>query len=318
MQIFNPIQIVSIAEPANQVLAGPTSGASAVPTFRAQVAADIPSTLNATTFSGLITGQANITLGLAGTASGVVTLVGTTSGTSTITGPATAGTVTNPIVFSNAIGIGSATAGTLSTTAGALQAGYSGAANHTHGDGTNARICPMTLYKGVSHAATGNVTAYATLLSTPGFSTGSTTLVANQQLVGSTIHIRAGGSITVSTTAMAINFGMKLNATSVWAGASTAAAVGTNANYWDFDGWIYCSAVGASGTATMKAWGIAKIYSSGVTTAGVVWPVFTSTVTSTASGPATTGTQVIDIGMFFGTTETSNTCTCLFCEMTLE
>src|SRR5208282_2183034 len=269
------------------------------------------------TASALITGKANIQLGVAGTTSGVITLEGSTSGASTITGPATAGTVTNPIVFSNAIGIGSATAGVVSTAAGALQAGYSGAASPFQGDGTNSRRIPMTLYTGVSHAATGNVTAYATLLRTPGFSTGSTTLVANQQTIGSIIHIRAGGSITVGV-AQTLNFGMKLNTASIWAGASATTAVGTNANYWEGDFWCYLSAVGAASTAVVKTWGIVKVMSSGTTTAGVVWPVFTSTVTSTAATVATTGTQLIDIGMFFGSTNSSNTCTCLYCEVILE
>jgi hypothetical protein len=335
MILDNTPQVIAIAESANTVLAGPTTGSANFPAFRALVSADIPANAaNTTGTSGGLTGTPaitvagvtcssvtnsgadsclSVTVGKTGTTSGVITLDGSTSGTSTITGPATAGTVTNPIVFSNAIGIGSATAGTLTTTAGALQAGYSGAANHIQGDGTNSRIIPMTLFKGFSFAATGNVTSYATLLSTAGFSNGSLTLVANQQLVGSTIHIKASGSITVSTTAMTLTFGCKLNATALWTGASTATSIPTTANYWELDIWIYCSAVGGSGTATMKSYGICKIY----TTAGTAWPIF-AVVNSVASGPATTGTQAIDIGMFFGTTETSNTCTCLYCEMTLE
>lgn len=57
----------------------------------------------AITASGLITGQANIQLGVAGTTSGVVTLEGSTSGACTITAPAIAGVITNPIVVSNRI-----------------------------------------------------------------------------------------------------------------------------------------------------------------------------------------------------------------------
>jgi hypothetical protein len=62
-------------------------------------------TNTAITASGLITGKANIQLGVSGTTSGVITLEGSTSGASTITGPAVAGTITNPIAFSNAISI---------------------------------------------------------------------------------------------------------------------------------------------------------------------------------------------------------------------
>lgn len=44
-----------------------------------------------------------LTVGLAGTSSGILSLAGSTSGAASITAPATAGTVTNPLVFSNAI-----------------------------------------------------------------------------------------------------------------------------------------------------------------------------------------------------------------------
>lgn len=42
---------------ANTIYAGPTSGGAAAPTFRAAVAADIPGTLGATTFTGTVTPQ---------------------------------------------------------------------------------------------------------------------------------------------------------------------------------------------------------------------------------------------------------------------
>lgn len=51
---------------ANTIFAGPTTGAAAAPTFRALVAADIPSTLGATAFSGAISassGNLSITAG---------------------------------------------------------------------------------------------------------------------------------------------------------------------------------------------------------------------------------------------------------------
>jgi hypothetical protein len=55
-----------------------------------------------------VTGQTGIVAGLAGTASGVLTLAGSTSGAATITAPAVAGTVTNPIAFSNSINLSGA------------------------------------------------------------------------------------------------------------------------------------------------------------------------------------------------------------------
>lgn len=53
--------------------------------------------------SGLITGQANIELGVIGTTAGQITLDGGTSGQAQITAPAVAGTVTNPILISNSV-----------------------------------------------------------------------------------------------------------------------------------------------------------------------------------------------------------------------
>ena len=53
--------------------------------------------------------EGNAQLGLTGTTSGVLTLCGSTSGTCTITSPATAGTVTNPIAFSNSINLNGST-----------------------------------------------------------------------------------------------------------------------------------------------------------------------------------------------------------------
>jgi len=47
-----------------------------------------------------------LTIGLGGTGTGIIALGGSVSGTATMTGPATAGTLTNPIAFSNAISTG--------------------------------------------------------------------------------------------------------------------------------------------------------------------------------------------------------------------
>lgn len=59
------IKVVSFdSQSANTVLAGPTSGGSAAPTFRALVAGDIPGTLNATAFAGHVTPSATDTYDL--------------------------------------------------------------------------------------------------------------------------------------------------------------------------------------------------------------------------------------------------------------
>jgi len=90
--------------PAGTSIDNPTSAAiTASPTFTGTTSTA------ALTASGLITAQANIQLGIAGTISGVLTLEGSTSGAATITAPAVAGTATNPVVFSNAISIGTNT-----------------------------------------------------------------------------------------------------------------------------------------------------------------------------------------------------------------
>ena len=56
-----------------------------------------------------LTGKTSVTAGVVGTTSGVIDLAGSATGTATMTGPATAGTFGNPIVFSNALGVGSLT-----------------------------------------------------------------------------------------------------------------------------------------------------------------------------------------------------------------
>jgi hypothetical protein len=304
MQVLNPVQIValgSVNQSANTIAAGPTSGSAAAPTFRAMVAADLPS---GPTVTGTWVFPSNANFGVAGTTSGVITLEGSTSGSCTITGPATAGTVTNPIVFSNAIGLGSATAGTYSTTAGAVQAGYSGAANLGMGDGTNTRIIPMVLYKGLSHTATGNATNYTDILATPSYSNGSLTLVANQQTVGSVVKIRAYGTITTGATTNVL-FESVLNGAAGWVG--TCANVSSGTYGWELMIDIYCSAVGAAGTAAMRSIGYCNLYQGS-----------TGALVSNTTVVATTSTQVIDVQMKFGTSNASNTLTCTFCEVTLE
>lgn len=345
---------VTLAQPSFSDISG-TIAADQLPS---------PLTFGATTFSGLITAQANIALGVAGTTSGQITLEGSTSGACTITAPAIAGTSTNPIAFSNSINIpsgavfsinsdtgisrgsagvldvGNGTAGDASgtvnaagyeiagsplvslvtvaagtgiTTAGAISVGYSGTAAPFLGDGTNARIMPIVLYKGYSFAATGNVTSATSVLSTPTGGHGSLTLVANQQVVGSVIHVKASGTILVSTTIMNITFNLYLNG-GLCAAATAASVSDGSACLWEYEAWIYCSAVGAASTATMKTTPVLKIYEGNGS--GLVTNV--PAVTSLGSTVATTGTQALDLQMLFGTSETSNTCTCMYFEATLE
>ncbi len=71
-----------------------------------------------------------LNLGVAGTGSGILGLNGSTSGTATITAPAVAGTLTNPFLFSNSLGLPSGTVygwnsdtGLSRTVAGTIAAG---------------------------------------------------------------------------------------------------------------------------------------------------------------------------------------------------
>lgn len=90
----------------------------------------------AITASGLITAQANIQLGVAGTTSGVVTMEGSTSGAVTITAPAIGGVITNPILLSNSLEIPSGTVYQISTDTGISRdsAGVIDIGNGTNGN----------------------------------------------------------------------------------------------------------------------------------------------------------------------------------------
>lgn len=166
-----------------------------------------------------------------------------------------------------------------------------------------------TLYKSIGGGATGNVTSFATVLSSPTVSSGSLTIPANRQTAGSMIYIHAAGTIDVSTASQTITFELLLNGTAV---ASIAvASVADTATSWAVDGWVYCSAIGAAGTAAMYAVLEAHLY--GPAAAYAIAPA----VTHTTSGVATTGTQALDLQMKFGTSETANTCSCLVCEVSI-
>ena len=86
-------------------------------------AAQLPSPLvfGATSFSGLVTAQAGIEIGVVGTTSGQIALDGSTSGQVLITAPAAAGTATNPVVFTNSIQIPSTAAFSIGGSTGISQ-----------------------------------------------------------------------------------------------------------------------------------------------------------------------------------------------------
>lgn len=166
------------------------------------------------------------------------------------------------------------------------------------------------IYKSIGGSATGNATNFATVLGSPTVSQGSLTLPANRQSVGSIIHLHACGSIDVSTAAQTITFEALLNGTVV---ASVAvASVADTATAWAVDCWIYCAAVGASGTAAVYV--VMEVLLYGPSAVYTLAP----SATHTTSGPATTGTQAMDLQMKFGTSESANTCSCMMCEITIE
>jgi len=122
----------------------------------------------------------------------------------------------------------------------------------------------------------------------------------------------AVGTITVNIT-MTINFEVKLNG-----GVLATVAIPTvtiAAQRWELESWTYCKVVGAASTATMETIIVAIIYSSASPAA-----VFTvvPAITQLAATVNTTTTQAFDLQMDFGTSETSNTAQCLFCELSLE
>lgn len=78
---------------ANTVLAGPSSGGAATPTFRALTAGDIPSSLNSHTFTGNLVCQANVDLG--DNAADLISIVGSVDTSIIPTGTVDLGSPTN-------------------------------------------------------------------------------------------------------------------------------------------------------------------------------------------------------------------------------
>jgi hypothetical protein len=178
------------------------------------------------------------------------------------------------------------------------------------GDGTNARNVPITLFSGYGFAGIGNVQTPTSLLSTPTASHGSLTLVANQQIVGSVIHIHAHGSCVISTAAQTVTFQVTLNGG--LCSSTAVASVPTTATTWEYDAFIYCKVVGAASTASMATSSLVKIMSP------LALATIAPAVTTLSTTVATTGTQAIGFLAEEGTSETSNQITCLFFSATLE
>jgi hypothetical protein len=201
-------------------------------------------------------------------------------------------------------------AASFSTTAGAFEMGYSGAASSALGDGTNARLVPMTLYKGMEFSSIGGTTSFASVLGSATVSHGSLTLVANQQVVGSTIHIHAHGTIALSSVAQTITFQSVLKGVSM--GTQAVSSCPTTVTSWEYDCYIYCSAVGAASTAAMYSTSVLKIYDTGTVAVYTLAP----TATHTTSTVATTGTQSLDLQME-SSANSDSTIQCLYCEATI-
>ena len=197
------------------------------------------------------------------------------------------------------------------TIPGLLTAGNAGAANYKVGDGFNTRRIPMTLFTGYSFGATGNATALTSLFSSPTGKTGTLTLVPNQQTVGSVIHVKATGTITVGATST-VNFSLQLNGGVC--SALAAASVTTAPTFWDYEAWIYCSATGIGGTATMQSVSRLELLTANGTTVFGITPA----VTQLQNTVNTTIFQLIDLKMDFGTGNASDTCQMLVATVELQ
>jgi hypothetical protein len=151
----------------------------------------------AITASGLITGSANIHLGVAGSLSGVITLEGSTSGACTITAPAVAGTTSNAIVFSNAIQtLGIAATGTVGVT-GAITAsltlGVTGITTLTGG------LATLTKYNGVTLTGNGIPSEVGVATATTASAAVTATTLLAAPVAATMYRISAYMKITVAT-----------------------------------------------------------------------------------------------------------------------
>ncbi len=189
------------------------------------------------------------------------------------------------------------------TTAGTIEMAGSGASTIGYGDGTNTRVLREVLYKGVLFGSLSNPTTATSVLASPAFSSGSLTLVTSQQTVGSVVHVHATGFVNFAV-AGGISFNPYLNGASLMTIESLSTNPATSSVGWTLDFWIYCSATGAAGTATMKTWGYGQVNN----TANNIYLLFSSTnaVVSTSSTVATTGSQLVDLKAAFSVNNSGN------------
>ena len=175
------------------------------------IAADqLPSGLSfgATTFTGLITAEANIALGDSGSLSGQITFEGQTSGTCTITAPAVAGTSTNPFSFTNSINIPSGTAFSINTDTGIsrVSAGVLAVGNGTAGNASGSLHAASLVVSGAT-ATFGTASSISGVITLEGSTSGSCTITApatagtstNPIVISNSIEIPSGTVYQIST-----------------------------------------------------------------------------------------------------------------------
>ena len=183
-----------------------------------------PLTFGATTFSGLITAQAGIEVGVTGTTSGQIALDGSTSGQALITAPAIAGTVANPVSFTNSINIPSGAVFSINTDTG-ISRGSAGVVAVGNGVAGNAggtvnaaqyniagsQIAASNLSNGVT--GTGAIVLAASPTITGTLTAPTISAVSLEGLTGQLTPSAAGG-IAVGTTALPF--------ASIWLGSAAA------------------------------------------------------------------------------------------------
>lgn len=192
-------------------------------------------TFGATTFSGLVTAQEGIQIGVAGTTSGQITLEGSTSGAATITAPAVAGTATNPLAFSNSLNIPAGTVYTINADTGLSRTAAATVAvgNGTAGDASGT-VNAATYQVGGTQIAAANLLNGVT-------GTGAVVLAASPTLTGTAL----GANLTLSGILIALK--LTVNAAggpTITSGAG--APSGSQPN-----GSLYINTSGAHGTTTL-------------------------------------------------------------------
>ena len=177
-----------------------------------------------TTFTGLITAQANIELGVIGTTGGAITMDGSTSGQVTITAPAIAGVSTNPLIFSNGIQVPSAAFYSLGGDTGISRdsAAVIDIGNGTAGDASGtvnaaqynvagSQIAAANLSNGVT--GTGSIVLAASPTTTGTLTAAVISATSLEGLTGQLTPNAAGG-IAIGTTALPF--------ASLWLGSTSA------------------------------------------------------------------------------------------------